>query len=74
MINKNIFVLLVIMVIMALTPISYGASANNSAQAVTVTVKPTIAISVTIPVNFGSLDADGATTLFTSNILLQLQT
>jgi len=34
-----------------------------------VTVKPTIAISVTSPIDFGSLDADGSSTIYNTNVL-----
>ncbi len=69
MFDKKIFALLAITLLVALIPAASAASSNNASQAVTVTVKPTISISINTPnLDFGALDADGLST--TKNTVL----
>ena len=64
MFDKKIFALLAMTLLIALIPAVSAASSNNASQAVTVTVKPTISISIdTNLVDFGSVDADGLSTI-----------
>jgi hypothetical protein len=64
MFDKKIFALLAITLLVALIPAASAASSNNASQAVTVTVKPTISISIDTPtLDFGALDADGLSTI-----------
>lgn len=69
MINKKILgvMALALVMIVGACP-AFAAQQNNATQAVTVTVNPTLSISVNSPVNFGSLDADGLTTTQTSTL------